>query len=200
MEKHSETSVNTGETSTESKPFNQKVEIGGLQFDFVGELPAGEGKYRWSLKIPTWQEQVVKINETISEEENTFRVSEALDFERTQGEIASIDIWVREKYLAIMHIESNTWILPEELGYKNAKGLGSFLLKSLTTLADTESLPVFIEPYPDGSSPLSDEETVKWYERNGFIMREKTADHKKLPSQDYGSMVRLPQSLGTEIK
>lgn len=176
----------------ENQPFSLPVEINGMSYLFEGEIPVKSGSFEWDLRVPNWQEQGARIQEDVK----TGGVSSALpfalgEFEREKGSIGNVHVNLAKHHIQLGSIRTKTWMLPQEFGYQNAKGVGNFLMRNLTTFADIKGLPVFLEPYPDGSSPLSYDETREWYKRLGFKFVHELPEEADLP-RAHGSMVRLP--------
>lgn len=188
----SENQVNEGEVKGEQKTsFSQPVEIKGLHYVFEGDILTTPGRLVWHVRVPNWEEQAKKISDDIKKGGVSYALSHALSqFEEKKGSIGSVDLRVREDHIVFQHIRTKTWALPKEFGYNGAKGVGSFLLKNAVAFADIVGLPMVLEPYPDGSSPLSDMDTIEWYRRHGFEFRDGRS-HRNI-SPDYGSMIRMP--------
>lgn len=191
----SDIQIETHETGgNEPKSFSMPIEIKGLHYLFEGDILTTPSDFVWHVRVPDWEKQAKKMEKDIE----AGGVSVALPrvlwcFRQEKGSIGSIELRLKRDCIILQHIGTHSWALPAEFGYQNAEKIGSFLLKNATTFADIKGLPMFLEPYPDGSSPLSDRETIEWYQRQGFEWRHDRPDRDNLPSKNYGSMVRMPR-------
>lgn len=196
MTEATETPVQVDDESEDSKPkpFSLPVEINGLAYNFEGEIPVMPSDVPWYVRVPNWEEQAAAIEHVLRTQEVNGALRWALsEFRHEKGAVGSVYVELLADHLHINGIATKTWAMPDEFGYQNARGVGSFMLRNATNFADIKGLPIFLEPYPDGSSPLSDQETIDWYRRYGFGWKHDIPrDERKLLPEAHGSMVRMP--------
>ncbi len=175
----SEESVNEFPTaneavSAEPLKFTREVAIKGLPYIFEGELPPHIGRLLWVLRVPNWQEQAVRMRELIMSGDLSSSIFGHIEEQlRDPNAVASVDFGSieeedgKEKALYLTYIRTMTSMLPQEYGYKSARGLGSFLLDNLNALADSKNLRVYLNPSArDGG--MDDSELTHWYYRHGY--------------------------------
>lgn len=150
-------------TPEEPKPkeFSVNVTIKGLPYIFKGNIPEGPdpSEINWGIYIPYWKALVPKMRNNWGS---------AFDH---KGEIAYVSASGQkgikgEKELYISRIRSDTWVLPKDSRYYDAKGLGQFLMNNLLTLADMKGWQASAMLHPEGR--LDDHEMRKWMTRKGF--------------------------------
>lgn len=163
-----------------SKPFALDVAIKGRQYIFAGTLPQRPSdSFAWRIHIPTWQEMAPLVSPDFR------RSSEFQNFETT-GEIGMLEvdglIETNRDILYLAKIRSNSEMLPLGTPYHESRGIGSFLLQQLLTLADAKGL--FVEAYIQAEGRLSDYDMKKWFKKVGFSYDENGG----------GDFIRPPQT------
>lgn len=174
--------------------FSLQVSIDGLWYRFEGSVPRYISEFHWSLQLPNWEVQVQTLETQVSSPINSELERYINGLKNSKGEVAHLSLKGyteedeytenEESYLELRQIRSNTLLLPEGYGYRNAHGLGSFLLDNLLVVSDMKKWPVYGTPKPSRESKLSKDDLIAWYERKGF--------KQNFDERDY-SMVRFPK-------
>ncbi len=163
----------------EKIPFSREVKIRGKKYIFDGEIPKELDHFNWCLRVPNWEVQKKKLEELIAKGERSSSVFENLQlasgeisFHPWNGAVAGITVdpaesETDEKAMLVVGIQTMTSPLPDEYGYRNARGLGSFLLDNLGALADYRGWKIYLDPSAHGAG-LSGGELDQWYVRHGY--------------------------------
>ena len=52
---------------------------------------------------------------------------------------------------------------------KQGQGIGTNLLQKLIAIADKNNLPIELQVAPILNKPMTSDDLIKWYEKNGFV-------------------------------
>lgn len=187
---------------TEQLHFRQDIIINGLPYIFEGDVPEEPDTFEWLVSLPNWDELGPKVEAMLGDLEanprfgtiNPRYVRGLGSYHLGNGRVGTIQIRKVDPSdnalsIGIAHVQTETSYLPEDSGYKNASGIGSFLLDNLAALADTKKWRIYIFP-DDRGGRLNQAELYKWYRRRGF------EDDYKFPEEsrhDFGGMQRWPK-------
>lgn len=127
--------------------FRIPVEIASLPFVFTGNMPSEPASIHWKLSLP--------------------------NPDPDRSPIVGADLLARKPStpydgdIHIAYITSDTDKLTEK-GYRNARGLGSFLLDNLLTYADINKFETTLTRVWTGRG-LSPGKLLEFYEKRGFV-------------------------------
>lgn len=153
--------------------FRQEVTIKDKPYIFEGAIPTKPGDFMWHLRLPNWEDQKAKMQESMAKGE----------LSRSMFDIAAQELGDRNAVAAVFcdeaestdgkidlvlsYVRTMTSMLPEEYGYKRAGGLGTFLLDNINALADNKGWRVYLDPTVKGAG-LDGNQLVQWYDRHGY--------------------------------
>lgn len=176
--------------------FRREVTIGGLPYIFEGDVPPEPADFAWSVSVPNWKEQKAAAEEMITKGEvyGPYVYSDLPTHHLGEGRVGFLEIdkvSPRDGVAAIgvSHVQTATDYLPEEFGYNQASGVGSFLLDNLCSLADIKSWRMYLEPMDRGGR-LTQGQLNSWYRRKGF---EKAFKFPEKSRDNFGDMQRWPK-------
>lgn len=172
--------------------FKENIAIGELPYIFEGDVPSEPADFGWSVIVPHWEVIQPKVVEILKMGEVNPRFEW---FSEENLSIGRVGVLKAEKIISadqipsigILAIQSETSHLPTDSGYRNARGIGSFLLDNLCALADIHQWRIFLRPYDRGGR-LTQSDLYKWYRKRGF---------EQAGRENYGSLQRFPRETET---
>lgn len=183
--------------------FQQQVVIDGKQFVFEGDVPENPADFDWFVTIPNYEHDLgPKVEAMLTQLEaqpvmgdvNPRYVRGLESYNLGEGRVGVIQVVGVTPIdgapsIGIKYVQTETSYFPDDSGYRDTKGLGSFLLDNLCTLADIKKWRIYVFP-DDRGGGLDQAQLYEWYQRKGF------EDDYKFPKESrdsFGGMQRWPR-------
>ncbi len=154
--------------------FRQAVEINGLPYVFEGDAPTEPANFSWYVSVPNWEEQRPGTLERMADGRFSPHFYGTLEGHGLgNGRVGRVVVQRADPKdnmpaVRLDEIAADTLHLPEEFGYNDARGVGSFLLDNLCSLADIRDWRIYINPIDMGWGNLTQGDLMKWYQKRGF--------------------------------
>ena len=173
-----------GKESLIEKSLN--VEVQGLPYVFRIRFLEKTKDVKLSLHLPNWEKELPHIESEMQRQarEVGWRPISSEILLASQGMVGWINGSAsrhRNADVMLTNIESITGKLPKDSKYKDAKGIGRFLMNNFMALMDLKRWSVTASPSTSGR--LTDKDIYAWNERLGFPPENTVEDYIRKPQQ-----------------